>query len=178
MSSGCVPPGLHDDGRQIIHEIYSAYHSAMLGRAMTYVHNLWDAEDIVSDCCVSLMRHTPLLQQMNPARRTGYIMASVRNTALGHLRKRSRAPLLCPDELLDAYASPVHSIEAEIAREMAADLLGALTGREGEVAQLRLQRMPTKEIALKLDLSESAVRVCWHRARKKMRQMLSSSEAG
>ena len=178
MSSGCVLPGLHDDGRQVIHEIYSAYHSAMLGRAMTYVHNLWDAEDIVSDCCISLMRHAPLLERLAPPQRTNYIMAAVRNTALSHLRKQNRAPVLCPDELLDVYASPVHTIEAEIARETAAHLLGALTGREGEVVQLRLQRMPTKEIALKLDLAESTVRVCWHRARKKLRQMLRSSEAG
>jgi len=166
------------EGQKIICEIYSVYHSAMLKMAVSYVRNLWDAEDIVSDCCVSLMRHTALLERLAPAQRTKYVMTAVRNSALSHLRRKNRAPLLCTDELLDAYAGSVEPLEAEMAYVAAEQLLAYLSGREGEVAQLRLQMMPTREIAMRLDLAESTVRVCWHRARRKMQKMLRSSDAG
>ena len=43
----------------LIDELFTRYRTAMLGRALQYMKHVQDAEDVVSDAWMSLLRHLP-----------------------------------------------------------------------------------------------------------------------
>lgn len=52
-----------EDHRQVI-DLYCRYYRLMVITAFRYVHNLEDAEDVVSECWVSILQHEETLAQM------------------------------------------------------------------------------------------------------------------
>lgn len=160
------------DNYSVIRHIYRCYYASMIRQAKRYVVNTWDAEDVVSNCCLSLMRHTELMAQMETPVLIKYIMVAVRNEALNLLRKRSRhemLPLLDDHISLSSGADPLAPF---IFKDTVMHLLSALTEREAKIAIYKLQRYPVREIALNLSITETAVRVFWWRARQKMKSTI------
>lgn len=157
------------DNYSVIRDIYRCYYASMIRQAKRYVVNTWDAEDVVSNCYLSLMRHTELMAQMETPVLIKYIMVAVRNEALNLLRKRSRhemLPLLDDHISLSCGADPLARL---IYSDTVMHLLSALTEREAKVAIYKLQRYPVREIALNLAVTETSIRVLWWRARQKMK---------
>ena len=49
----------------LIDELFTRYRTAMLGRALQYMKHVQDAEDVVSDAWMSLLRQLPKLVVMD-----------------------------------------------------------------------------------------------------------------
>ena len=143
-----------EDGGAFLEELFIRYKAAMLRRAEQIVCDAHDAQDVVSDVWVSLMRHLPELLVMDERARSTYIMKSVRNMSMDYLRrsKRQNALHLQLEEGL-TRASVEFSPLCELSqRDIYAALLSALTERERQVVKLRLQGLRNAEIAQTLGI--------------------------
>lgn len=149
--------------------MYHQYSPAMLSRAKRYATCLADAEDIVSECWVRLCKHADKLIQMPEHSRTAYVMTCVHNTAVDALKRHSRGECLL---LLETLVDP-NCVEANVEKQdLIEQLLRVLTPRQRQIVQMKLDGRPVKEIARTLSLSESCVRVHWHRALARMQPQL------
>lgn len=153
----------------LLEEMYCKYNAAMKHRAMHYVSSHTDAEDIVSICWVKLVRHGDNLMTMSDRARTAYLMKCVRNTSLDYLRHRSREESLV---ILEALADTTNVAAAVEQQEAVDELLSHLTTRQRQVVRMQLEGCAVPEIAQALQVSESCVRVHWHRSLDRMRSGL------
>ncbi len=163
-----------------IFDLYKHYQTAMLRRALRYVHNRYDAEDIVSDCWVSLIRHAEKLQEMVASAKSVYIMRCVENRSIDFLRsQRHYAERICDSEKLSVL-SP-YSTEPDITEQVhrkaeISHFLYLLPPKERKVIELRMQEWTTDEIAAKLHITKSSVRGYAARATTRLRSFAYSAE--
>lgn len=172
-----------DDLCGFISDLYQRYQAAMLRRARKYVHNSCDAEDVVSDCWVNLIRHAEQLRKMVSSAQTVYIMRCVSNKSIDFLRnRRHSAEWICNDReypmLCHNAIEPDFSEEAVLQKTEIAHFLYLLPPREREVIKLRLREWSTDEIADKLHISKSSVRGYAARAINRLRSYVCSVEKG
>lgn len=165
----------------IISELFDRNNSAMIKRANQYVHNLSDAEDVVSNCWLILLRHAAKLEKMQPHKQTAYIMKCVSSVAVDHLRKKKRDKVLLSKDsgetaiLLNAIDN-VDLCEDIIQQESIAMFLFLLPPREQEVIRLRLENWSIADIAAQMCISISSVRVYTARALKKLQVYVTQSD--
>lgn len=153
----------------------------MLQRAKKYVYNALDAEDIVGDCWVDLIRHAERLLGMESTEQSAYIMRCVTNRAIDFLRKR-RHDTTWPCDILQYVSRTIETSNSEKDEELVLQraeverLLFLLPPKEREVIHLRLSNCPTSEIAIKLKVTPSSVRVYTTRAIKRLRAYVHSMD--
>lgn len=153
----------------LLEEMYRRYNAAMKHRAMRYVSSHADAEDVVGICWVKLVRHGDKLTAMSDQVRTAYLMKCVRNTSLDYLKHRSWEE---SHLILENLADTANVETAVEQREAIDELLSHLTTRQRQVVRMQLEGRPVREIAQALQVSESCVRVHWHRSLDRMRSSL------
>lgn len=158
----------------LVEELYTHYRATMLGRALQYMKHMQDAEDVVSDAWIALLRQLPKLAVMDEKARSTYILRSVQNASIDALRRaevqarqnerlQNEPPPAPPTD--DTLRSTLH------ARFMTA--FSALSPRERTVVRLRLSGKSRVEIARMLKLSPSSVHVYLFRARRHIQHTLS-----
>lgn len=155
----------------------------MLRRAKKYVDILSDAEDIVSDSWINLIRHAEQLRGMDPSAQSVYIMRCVSNKSIDFLRnRRCNNEWLCDDReypMLCQNSTKLDCLEETVLQLTdIAGFLYLLPPREREVINLRLREWSTDEIAAKLHISKSSVRVYAARATNRLRSYVRSVENG
>ena len=164
----------------ILSELFEHYQPAMIRRANQYVKNLADAEDVVSNCWLILLRHAAKLEKMQPHNQTTYIMKCVSSVAIDHLRKKSRDKVQLSQDssetpiILNAIDT-VDLCEEIIQQESIAMFLFLLPPREQEVMRLRLENWSIADIAHQMSISISSVRVYTARALKKLHAFATQS---
>lgn len=169
-----------DDLCGFISELYQRYQVAMLQRANKYVDILSDAEDVVSNCWLILLRHAAKLEKMQPHEQTTYIMKCVNSVAIDHLRKKSRDKVMLSKDsnettiILNAIDN-VDMCEEIIQQESITMFLFLLPPREQEVVRLRLENWSIADIANQMSISISSVRVYTARALKKLHAYVTQS---
>lgn len=169
-----------DDLCVFIADLYQRYQAAMLRRARKYVHNSCDAEDVVSDCWVSLIRHAERLRKMVSAAQSVYIMRCVENRSIDFLRsQRHYAERICDSEklsILSPYATEPDFTEQVHRKSEISHFLYLLPPKERKVIELRMQEWTTDEIAAKLHITKSSVRGYAARATTRLRSFAYSAE--
>lgn len=129
-----------------------------------------DAEDIVSEYWIKLICMVPKLMRMDIQARSTYIMKTAQNEAIDFIRKRHRctdSPLteihattissgsLCPEQIVESH-------------EFDRELLWFLPNQERKIIFMYIQGYSTDEIAVRLKLAASSVRVYKHRAQQRL----------
>lgn len=150
-----------------IEDLFLQYQKAMLRRAMQYVHNVHDAEDIVSSAWVSMIQHLPIMVELDEKALSAYIMKCVANKALDYLRKKKHS--LCAVELNDRI--PAHSDSADstvLAKNFLEEILQVLTKQQQRVLLLKLEGYDDKEIAEIIRVRHSTIRGYWSQAKKRI----------
>lgn len=144
---------------------FRQYYRPMLRRAIKYVHNIQEAEDVVSDCWIRLVQQIPKLIAMDEAARSTYIMKSVQNEAIDHIRRQKKQGHL---ELADEYSATANLDQIVASNEYVHELLQLLPPHERRTMQLHIQGCSTGEIAAQLRLTQSSVRVYKLRAQRRL----------
>lgn len=156
-------------------DLYLQYQKAMLRRAMQYVHNVHDAEDIVSGAWESLIPHLPTMMALDERALSAYIMKCVANKSLDYLRKKKHS--LCAVELNDHIHT--HSDLADstvLAKDFLDEILQVLTKQQQRVLLLKLEGYDDKEIAQMLCIRHSTIRGHWSQAKKRIYHLLTSEK--
>ena len=98
------------EDREFMLEIYERYKGLMFSIAKEYVSDRSEAEDLVQDSLVKLIKKCSTLKGLSENAMTAYIAYTVKNTAINHLKKQkrrnSRMKLGEIDESDYAYSAP------------------------------------------------------------------------
>lgn len=159
----------------LIDELYTRYRAAMLGRALQYMKHVQDAEDVVSDAWMALLRQLPKLVVMDEKARSTYILRSVQNASVDALRKANVQAR--QRERLQNEPMPVPVEDDSRHSTLRARFLtafSALPPREQTIVRLRLSGKSRAEIAQTLNLSPSSVHVYLFRAKHHIQHTLST----
>ena len=76
--------------RDFMERLYEENRRLLFATARKYASDDHDAEEIVQDSLVRLMGKVDILQEMKRCTLASYLVSTVRNTAINHLRKQSR----------------------------------------------------------------------------------------
>ena len=76
--------------RDFMARLYEENKKLLFSTALKYAADNHDAEEIVQDSLVRLIGKVEILQAMNRCTLASYIVSTVRNNAINHMRKKSR----------------------------------------------------------------------------------------
>ena len=156
--------------------IFDEHHQALFRFAYRLTGSSADAEDIVQECFVELLRPRGGYDEKRTPVRT-YLFGIVRNQALKRLRKNGLA-----DELEDE-PDRAPSPETELLRSELEDVVARAVMRLPETQRVVLvlvhyENMPLAEIAALMELDLGAVKSRLQRARAGLKEMLAACAPG
>ena len=165
-----IVQGIINSDPRCFRTLYDAYYSYLCGLAVSYIHDFEEAQELVNDVFLrvwerrSLLKHPPL----------PYLISGVRNACFNYLRdnkKASEVTLSILERIPDVALYDENEVE-DIVR-MISDLSSQLPKRCYEVFNLHFDEgLDTADIAKKLGLSPSTVRVQLKLAIDKIREKL------
>lgn len=166
-----------EDDRAFMTEVYLKHRRLMLSiaRSISGV----DAEDVLSDSCVALIRVLEKLKTMNDGERRRYIATTVRNMALNHWRRsqREKAMFQTYENEEDDRRAAVPSSEQRILLQeelrLVREAMKGLTPREKDLLRMKYgEGKRNAEIAEALGLSVSSISQYVSRARARLKATL------
>lgn len=92
--------------REILEEIYLRYRNLLYIQANRILHNHADAEDALQNTFLKLYRHAYELDTCCEARLKGYLLISVKNSAIDIYRKKEQCVVTSPDSLAETEMIP------------------------------------------------------------------------
>ena len=165
--------------RKALVELENKYGSYCKSIAMNILRNRQDTDECLNDAYLSVWNAIP---PAHPDDLRMYVSGVVRNAAINlwrrsHAQKRGSGHIeLLLEELSDVAASdnPLEKLDDTLALKAAFnEFLGSLKPEQRRIFLLRYWYMDTiEEIADKLDISESKVKVSLHRTRNKLKKFL------
>ncbi len=173
-----------ESDRQFMEDVYYDYSRLMYKIALEYVHTSMDADDIVNNACIGLCNNIAKLRSLERNGLTGYIVSSIRNTAINFrtvAKRNASRQTYVEDTKMKDIPSRDDDVETLVDRNIDIDELKALVrqlrGREKEVVEMMFYNaMETKEIALICGISEAGVRQTLKRARAHMKELKQNDE--
>ncbi|MBQ8514050.1 MAG: sigma-70 family RNA polymerase sigma factor [Ruminococcus sp.] len=174
-----------EEKRRKIERLYELYEQPMYRIAYAILHHVQQSEDAVHDAFVKIMRNLQQIDDISSPETKRYIVQIIRNTAINQYRKNAAdarrftelddTAAQIPDENNEVQQRLIHMEQSEIAE----DILSGLSPSEREILQLRCEEeLSFKEIALRLSLSEAAVRKRFERAKKAAQKQKGESHYG
>ena len=165
-----IVQGIINSDPRCFRTLYDAYYSYLCGLAVSYIHDFEEAQELVNDVFLrvwerrALLKHPPL----------PYLISGVRNACFNYLRdnkKASEVTISLLERIPDVALYDENEVE-DIVR-MISDLSSQLPKRCYEVFNLHFDEgLDTADIAKKLGLSPSTVRVQLKLAIDKIREKL------
>jgi RNA polymerase sigma-70 factor (ECF subfamily) len=157
---------------------YSQYGALMRQIACRYVGP--DAEDVVSESVLALLRHEDQLNRMDSRALARYIMVTVRHTAINALRRSHRTvPVDITDLPVPEHGQPENRLMVSEQLNALREAMSALPAKERQVIYLKvIENRSDEEIAACTGLSAASVPQYVARARKKLKSRLSYDSEG
>ncbi len=168
-----------DDDRDFFTQLYTEQHTVMHRTAMRYVQSSFEADDIVSDAVIALIRKAALLRSMDPPALRAYVYTTVQHAGAQYARKRASASELPLESIAEgAFSESGEGDPAEaVLRQCTIDEIRQAVKRLNETDQVTLimkccLRWDDAEIAEELGLKPASVRSRLLRARQHLCDML------
>ena len=158
--------------------LYERYAGLMFETAYGFNVRKHEAEDIVSESLVALLRNIETLRGLKPKPLSAYIVTCVRRAAINYL---SREALRCRKESEAARLSRLPEVDEmpDIGDQRILRAVNGLPPRERACITLKfISDKSNEEIAEETGLSPSGIRKYLSRARKRLKNLLDSEEEG
>lgn len=173
-----------ESDRAFMEWIFVEYRGIMFYQAYDILRNDDDAEDILTECWITLCKHIKQLQRLkekSDADLKRYIVRSVRNASLNLYKRKSRKNEVYSDkynELANSIVETGNTIEEDIVnREEAKTLyktLRSIPSPYYETLQMKyIDGMDDAQIGIHLGISANSVRAYVSTARRKAKKVLS-----
>lgn len=153
--------------------LYEQYYTAMLKRARRYLSDIFDAEDVVSNCWIRLLPRIHTLADMDEPARSSYLLTTVQNESIDHLRRQQRYlghTVELDENMADAGAGDQY--DDLMVCDALSSMLTMLPPQEARIVRLKLNGISNEEISSLLHISQSTVRVYWLRGRARLRLLI------
>lgn len=159
--------------------LYNEFKPLMFSTAKKYVSNMEDCEDIVQDSLERLMKKISLLRQKQRCVLACYVVYTVRNTSINHLRKQASEQKLFTNmsDRFEEPVSPEPSLDdwlmlVEI-KEGLYQIWDQLTWEEQLLlAGKYILEYSDAEIAVQLGCAPASIRMKLTRVRRKARKLM------
>ena len=152
--------------------LYEQYYTAMLKRARQYLSDVYDAEDVVSDCWIRLLPRILTLMEMDEPARSSYLLTAVQNESIDYYRRQHRRAMVGALDPNIADVSASEEFDTLLVCETFSSMLTMLPAQESKVVQYKLHGVSNEDIAKLLHISQSTVRVYWLRGRARLRILI------
>lgn len=165
----------NESDKLLFEDIFNNHKKQMLSIAKGILHNHEDAEDAVQDALFNIARHMNSIPKHNDQLLRAYIYSTVRNTALSHLRKKTRqVKTVSMDELpLSAGMDPIECIIHMDDYECLLRIISKLPLIQREIILLRyVQEKDVKEVADILSRTPNYIRVQTFRTKELLKEIL------
>lgn len=166
-----------EDDRVLMTNLYLKHRGLMLKVAQSICGA--DAEDVLSDSCVALIRVLKKIKTMNDNERRKYIVITVRNTALNRWRKNQREKAMFQayekeeDTRMKSAPSSEQRIMLQEELRLVREAMKTLTPKEKELLRMKYgEGKRNAEIAAAIGLSESSISQYVSRARAHLKATL------
>lgn len=165
------------DDRQKITLLYRNYRQLMYTAAVRILHNASDAEDIVHEAFLRVIRHLAKIEDVDSARTKGYLVTIVKNLSLDLLDKQGREKISFDEETLadtgDDTPLPIDQVQVQMADERLEELIGTLPEHLRETLRLYFyEDCSATETARLLDISPVTVYRRLHAAEAALKNLL------
>lgn len=162
--------------QRALEELVRNTHRRVYGLALRLVGDRFDAEDVVQEAYLRMFRGLAGFRE--EARFETWMHRIVVNTALNHLRRRGRFGELLEDEDVEIPA-PGRWEEQAVDRDSLERALEVLPpGQRAVLVMKDVYGLSCKEIGDELGIQEGAVKVRLHRARKRLKGVLTQGDPG
>ncbi len=170
-----------ESDRHFMENLYRDHHRLMYWAAYKVMGVNDSLDDVVGDACVQLIRKIHVIREMEGNILRAYVISTVRNTALSHLRSEGRRRMRDGDVDMEGLrAEDPSPLERVCTLDMVARLMDAiehLSMRDQDVLRMKyLSDMTDAEIAETLGIERVTVRVALSRARKHAYQLMVEKE--
>ena len=179
----CIQSISSEDDRNFMEWLYTKHYRLMYATVWRYTNAPQEADDIVSDSIVALMGKIDKLREMESGALTRYIVVTVRNKALDHLKHlkllRERFPSAMNEilEQMPVQESFEHSIALQDTLATILRLVNDLPEKEQTVLQLKYSsNLSNDEIARVAGISPESVRKYLSRARGRIKDAIFRKE--
>ncbi|MGH2556750.1 MAG: RNA polymerase sigma factor [Actinomycetota bacterium] len=165
--------------REAFEEVVRRTYRHVYTQALRLVGDRQEAEDVAQEAYLRVYRG--LAGFRGDAQFETWLYRIVSNAAMSHLRKRRRFGDLVMDSSEEPRepASPIRVAEEAVERDTLAGALDALPASLRVVVILKdVYGLSCREIGDQIGVSEGAVKVRLHRARKRLKEKLFGPEAG
>lgn len=116
-----------ESDREFITRVYLNFERLMFATAKRYIADISVCEDIIQDSIVNLIKKTHLLRSMERCILGGYIVSTVRNTAINHLKHQGLEK--------KHYGGGVDSIDEDMT-SLTTDEIVALTEQKEQIQKI------------------------------------------
>ena len=169
----CISEIAQNGGHAPLEQLYLSIRDAVYGYALSILKNTHDAEDVLQDCCITIVQSAG--QYRSFGKPMAWIMTITRNLCLGKLRGRSRFAEI-PEEDWEPYLQSNERISMED-RVVLEHCLRDLQEDEREILLLHIfSGMKHREIAELTGRPLSTILSKYHRALIKMREIFKEED--
>lgn len=183
MISFIIASSGNEDDRDFMLALYQKFKPIMFSTARKYISNREDQQDIVQDSILKLIENTDSLREKERCVLGAYIVYTVRNTAIDHLRHKSvekaHVELLDDgDEEPEAASLPLDELAALKERDIR---IGALLEKLRDDDRMLLigkyiLEYSDRELAAQLNCKPASIRMKLTRARRRALALFVSDE--
>lgn len=167
-----------ESDREFMARLFQENQRMMFQRTMDVLNNVQDAEDAMQTSLEKLIDKIEKLRSLEDnRRRTNYIAATCRNTALSHLRKLKHYNLFEFDEETVCIDDEEHLVESQLVREEICRRFGEVWPQLSERNRILLESKyilgkSDRELAEDFGMKPDSVRMALYRARNEAKKLL------
>lgn len=174
----------NDDDRQFVMELYQQYKFIMFKTAYNIVEDTHTAEDLVQDCCITIIDNLGKIRGVEPCKQRAYIVSIVKNCSINYVVKRNRRSkysfLSENEQVFDGTVSD-ESVDDRLLQESDIEsvrkALLKLSERDRTILRMKyFDQLSDKEIASYLEIKIDSVRYYFTLARRQLKAVLSEME--
>lgn len=174
----------NDDDRQFVMDLYQEYKYAMFKTAYSIVEDTHTAEDLVHECCITIIDHLDRIRNVEPCKQRAYIVSIVKNSSINYVVKRNRRSkysFLSENEQVFDRTDPDESVDDRLLQKSDIEAVRAallkLSEKDRTILRMKyFDQLTDKEIASYLDIKIDSVRYYLTLARRRLKTILSEME--
>ena len=165
-----------EDDKKAFSIFFRRYHAKLIRFALMFVSSHQDAEDVVSEVMIKLLRKRNTLFRMENFE--GYLYAAIKNQAINfrtkHAKRQHDTSLdICKDALTSSYVGPAEKmIEGELRSVITATVEKLPPKRRMVYKLIKDEGLKYEEVATLLDIAEKTVKKHLELAIKDLRYTL------
>jgi len=160
-----------DGGENALLRLFDEHHLPLFRFAWRLTGSTADAEDIVQECFLSLLRSDCRYDARRTSLRT-YLFGAVRNQALKRLR--SRSPESAETEPVDSRSPESEALRDELEKSVERAVMQLPENQREVLLLAHYEQLPLAEIAELLELELGAVKSRLQRARATLKELLAA----